>query len=193
MKENNMKVVSIILSITFIGYLSACTTTSNDKEVEQLRKEVELSKREAELARKELELAKSQPPSTPSPTPSNANPTSNVENTQADAQINLINVRLRLLTQGAIHYSPYGDLLVTLETKGKILRGKTDAKGWVMFKEVPCGELIKITSPNFELQNGKVWQVKRNLPCTNPQVVLGSYSDMSGDLLTKEDLKYILK
>ena len=49
-----MKAVLIVLALILISYLSACNTTSNDKEIEQLRKEAELSKKEAELAKKEL-------------------------------------------------------------------------------------------------------------------------------------------
>jgi hypothetical protein len=183
-----MKVIFYLLMILFITFAPACNSTANDKQVEQLRKEAELAKKEAELAKKELELAKAQNTSAPVAAPSfNSNP----EN-KPEAEFKVVTVRLRLLSQGASHYSPLEDLEVTLESKGKMFKELTDISGWVTFKAIPCGEMIKIKSPGFELQNGKVWQVTRNLPCTNPKVIIGSYGDMSGSLLTREDLKFIL-
>ena len=103
----------------------------------------------------------------------------------------VVEVRLRLLSQGAMRYAPLVGKMVILETKGKIFKEETGYKGWATFREIPCGGIIRITSPDFKLQNDNVWQVTHNLQCTNSHIEL-SYGDMSGRLLSNEDLKYII-
>jgi hypothetical protein len=105
----------------------------------------------------------------------------------------LIKVRLRLLSQGALHYSALEGYMVALTVGAKTFEEKTGNDGWVTFHDVPCGEIVNITSQDFELQNGTTWQVKRRLQCSKDTAILGSFGDLSGEQLSKDDLQYILK
>jgi len=77
------------------------------------------------------------------------------------------------------------------ETKGETLTSTTDKKGIAIFKNVSCGNLATVFSPNFSEYMDKAWQFSRKLDCSNQTINLGAFGSMSGSKLSKEDFGYI--
>jgi len=122
----------------------------------------------------------SSPSPSPSPSPTVTQPVS-------------VEVRLQLLSQGAMRYAPLEGTGVILVTNGQTFRAATDGRGLAVFRGVPCGDFASITAPDFELKNGGVWRLRRRLQCTTSIISLGSFGDVSGRQLSKEDRQYILR
>jgi hypothetical protein len=118
--------------------------------------------------------APDQKPSTPSPTPS--------------PSPEFVNVRLRLIGEGASGCSVFSGVKVTLTARDRTFSAVTNRNGFASFSNVPCGDVLKITAPEIEMQfkKGETFSINRNLQCSSNDVYLGSYGDIKGALLSEK-------
>jgi serine/threonine protein kinase len=101
----------------------------------------------------------------------------------------LAKVRLRLITAGGSGCSTYSDLRVTLVTQNQTFKATTNADGFAAFEGVPCGGDARITVPGMPLtlKPGRTFSVTRNLKCGGGEIYLGSYSDLTGTVMSERE------
>jgi hypothetical protein len=101
----------------------------------------------------------------------------------------LAKVRLRLITAGGSGCSAYSDLRVTLLTQNQTFKATTNADGFAAFEGVPCGGDARITVPGMPLtlKPGRTFSVTRNLKCSGGEIYLGSYSDLTGTVMSERE------
>jgi serine/threonine protein kinase len=118
--------------------------------------------------------APDQKPSPPSPTPS--------------PSPEFVNVRLRMISEGASGCSVFSGVKVTLTARDRTFSAVTNRNGFASFSNVPCGDVVKITAPEIEMQfkKGETFSINRNLQCLSNDVYLGSYGDIKGALLSEK-------
>jgi hypothetical protein len=101
----------------------------------------------------------------------------------------LAKVRLRLITSGGSGCSTYSGLRVTLVTQNQTFKATTNGDGFAAFEGVPCGGDARITVPGMPLtlKPGRTFSVTRNLKCSGGEIYLGSYSDLTGAIMSERE------
>lgn len=164
----------ILLFVAIANWLWACggSQTSENKEVELLRKETELAKKEAELAKKELEMSKDNSVN------SNANTsTVNINSTATPSQPpkpTKVKVRLEpvwINGVGSALYDP--NMTAILTTSAGRFSGKVNGRGVIIIANIPCDEQINISLPPTHGFGGDTKYYKRFIKCDKSTVNLG--------------------
>jgi serine/threonine protein kinase len=106
-----------------------------------------------------------------------------------------VNVRLRLISQGASRCSVYSGMKVTLATRNRTFSAVTNGSGVATFGNVPCGDAARITAPGIQLvlRSGAVFSISHSLQCSGSDIYLGSYGDLKGSLISEREANVCYK
>ena len=176
----------ILLLVVITNLLLACggNQTSDNKEIELLRKETELAKKEAELAKKELEMSKD---SNSNSNTNSATPSPSPTPTSTPVEIKDTTVSVRFVNEARACYIIEGRII--LKTQGKTFTARTGKKGFATFNKVPCGDAAVVSVIESESLYESEPPAHATIPCKK-SVYLGAFNIYYGTKLSEARANY---